>query len=111
MSMAKGWTTIYTNTDKTTENTRVQINRSHKFDNTIKATKTPTLDQLKREFDIAYEVKCLEDARLMDGFDQKKLKSKTLIKRALRMKKEQEKAAAKEAAEKKVEVTTVPPVE
>lgn len=101
--MPKGWTTIYTNADKTTENTRVKINRSHKFDNTIRATKTPTLDQLKREFDYAYEVKCLEDARLMDGFDQKKLKSKKLVKQALKLKKEREKAAAKEvkkAAEK-----------
>lgn len=108
--MAKGWKTIYTNADTTVENERVKINRNHHFNTTIKTTKTPTLDQLKREFEFAYEVKTLEENRLMQGFDDKKLKSKALIKRALRMKKEQEKTAAKETAEKKVEVTTAPPV-
>ena len=95
--MPKGWTTIYTNADKTTENTRVKINRAHKFDNVIKSIKTPTYEELKREFDQIYEAKCAEDEYLLQGFDQKKLKSKKLVKQALKLKKEREKAAAKEA--------------
>ena len=97
--MAKGWKTIYTNTDKTTETRAEKVRKAHKIDNTIKSMKTPTAEQLKRESEFAYEVKTLEEEKLLRAFDEKKIKSKAAIKQALRIKRE------RAAAEKKAEAT------
>lgn len=97
--MAKGWKTIYTNADKTTESRAEKMRKAHKIDNTIRSMKTPTAEQLKRESEFAYEVKTLEEEKLLRAFDEKKIKSKAAIKQALRIKRE------RAAAEKKAEAT------
>ena len=58
-----------------------------------KRTSSPTIEQLMNISEIAYEVQQLENARLLDAFKEKKLKSKDAIKRAIRLKKEAEKKA------------------
>ena len=58
-----------------------------------KRTSSPTIAQLMNESEIAYEVQQLENAKLLDAFKEKRLKSKDAIKRAIRLKKEAEKKA------------------
>ena len=92
--MAKGWKSIYTNKD-TTEPPNLK-----KIDKTIRSTKTPTFEQLKKEFDDAYEKQNAEDASILAAFEDKRLKSKNLIKRAIKLQKAKEKTE-----QKKVETT------
>lgn len=96
--MAKGWETIFTNKDTTPKNTTK--NELH-FKNTIRNTKSPTIDKLKAEGDEAYAKKVEKEENLLWAFDNKLLKSKTSIKQAIRIKKERE-AAAKKSAEAEV---------
>lgn len=99
--MAKGWKTIYTNADTTTETRAEKVRKARHFDKTIRTTETPTIDQLKRINDYNYEIKVAEEEKLLRAFDEKKVKSKAAIKQAIRIKKER---AAE--AEKKNEVKT-----
>ena len=66
-------------------------NRFVKFDNLIKNTKTLTAEEMKKHSNELYDKKVAEDAKLLAAFEAKKLKSKTAIKRAIQLKKEQDK--------------------
>ena len=63
--MAKGWKTIYTNADTTTETRAEKVRKAHHFDKTIRTTETPTIDQLKRINDYNYEIKVAEEEKLL----------------------------------------------
>ena len=80
--MAKGWKTAFTiNGDS-----EVKSNDKH-FNKTIRNTKTLTIDELKAESKEAFAKKCAQNDSILAAFEEKKLKSKTLIKRAIELKK------------------------
>ena len=79
------WTQISTNACVVTKGT-------NKFSNVIKNTKREkNYDELKKRADAAAEAKAKYDAQLLQAFKDKKLKSKTLIKEAQALKKEEDK--------------------
>ena len=100
--MSKGWTTVFTNKD---ESPSTSTKTQKHFENTIRNTKSLTIDKLKAEGDIAYAEKIAKEDNLLAAFDNKILKSKSAIKQAIRIKKERE-AAAKKQEEKKAEAST-----
>ena len=91
--MANGWKTAFTINGSNTESTTPK--QEHHFKNTIRNTKSPTIEALKAESEVAYTNKQIAEQNLLDAFEQKKVKSKTAIKKALQLQKE------KAAAEKK----------
>jgi len=93
--MAKGWTTIYTNkeTSKRTISERNRMER--KADNMIRNTESLSLDAMQRINDYNYEIQQLSDDRLLEAFAEHKLKSKIAIKRAMKVKRDREKASEK----------------
>ena len=91
--MAKGWKTAFTINGSITEATTNK--QEHHFNNTIRNIKSLTIEELKAESDTAYTNKKIAEENLLLAFEQKKLKSKTAIKRAIQLQKE------KAAAEKK----------
>lgn len=91
------WTQISTNACVATKGT-------NKFSNIIKNTKREkNYDELKKRADATADAKAKYDAQLLQAFKDKKLKSKTLIKKAQALKKAEDKklkAAAEKAAKK-----------
>ena len=86
--MAKGWTKAFTiNGDG-----NVKSNDKH-FNKTIRNTKTLTVDELKKESANSFAQKQAENDSILAAFEDKRLKSKALIKRATELKKAKEKAA------------------
>lgn len=92
--MADKWKTVFTINGDGKE----KSNDQH-FNKTIRNTKTPTYDELKRESAKAFDKLKAEDASILAAYENKQLKSKTLIKRAVELKKAAEKAEKKETAE------------
>ena len=90
--MAKGWTSAFTINGDSKIN-----NKSRNFDKIIRNTKTPSLEQMKKDSEDAFIKQSHENEALLDAFANKKLKSKAAIRRALRLKKEAEKAEKKDA--------------
>jgi len=89
--MAKGWKTIFTiNGDS-----KAESNSDKRFNKTIRTIKTPSYDELKKESIEAFNKVEAEDASILAAFEEKRLKSKTLIKRAIELKKAAEKADKK----------------
>lgn len=73
------WTVIPTVNDiKTTE-----YKGSRSFNKLMSTTPKRTEEELKKHNDESFEKQKLEDAKLLDAFTNKKLKSKAAIKRAL----------------------------
>lgn len=73
------WTVIPTvNDTKTTE-----YKGSRSFNKLMSTTPKRTEEELKKHNDESFEKQKLEDAKLLDAFTNKKLKSKAAIKRAL----------------------------
>lgn len=96
--MAKNWTRISTVNDIINAETAAQKqHREQAFSNAIKNVKTMDLESLKEHSDKIFSEKKAEDESLLEAFDNKKLKSKALIKRALQLKKERDKAEKKKA--------------
>ena len=94
--MAKGWTKIETvNDNKSVESTSQKQRNLRNFANAIRNTKSLSPEDLKKRSDEHFAAKNAEDAKLLEAFDSKKLKSKNAIKRALQLKKEQAKAEKK----------------
>ena len=91
--MANGWKTAFTINGSTKET--ISTKQEHHFKNTIRNTKSPTIEALKAESEIAYANKQIAEQNLLEAFEQKKVKSKAAIKKALQLQKE------KAAAEKK----------
>ena len=96
--MPKGWTHVSTNVNITKTETRGKEQRAAKI---IKNTRSKSYEDLKKEANAAYEVVEARKADLLQAYEDKKLKSKALIKEAQAIKKAQaEKAAKKNKAAK-----------
>ena len=96
--MAKGWISL--NEEKPVETSAERKANQRKFDNVIRNTKTKKVDELKYDAETAYAKQLFRDSDLIEGYDQKRLKSAKLIKRAKWLKEQRAKA---EAANKKAE--------
>lgn len=96
--MPKGWTHVSTNVNTTKTETRGKEQRAAKI---IKNTRSKSYEDLKKESNAAYEAVEARKADLLQAYEDKKLKSKALIKEAQAIKKAQaEKAAKKNKAAK-----------
>lgn len=90
--MEKKWTTIETvNSIKNTETKSDKIKRMKNFDNLIHNTKILSKEDLKKHGDDLFTEKKNAEDQLLEAYNDKKLKSKKLIKQALRIKKERNK--------------------
>lgn len=99
--MAKGWKRISTVNDNINAETAAQKqHREQAFANAIHNMKTFTLEDLKKHSDDLCAEKEAKDTKILEAFNEKKLKSKGLIKYALQIKKEREKAKKKKAQKK-----------
>ena len=98
--MAKEWTKLNTvNDPPKTHKTEQEKNRENRLrDNFIRATKSLNKDELKKQGELHHAQKLSADAALLDAFENKKLKSKELIKQAMVLKKAKEKKAAATAS-------------
>lgn len=88
MRMPKGWTFVGTNdigfgkTETRAEKTR----RMRKFDNLIRNTSVLSYDEMVKENDQLFNEQTATNAALLQAYNDKKLKSKELIKKARRLK-------------------------
>ncbi len=82
--MAKGWTLVGTNGIEfsSTETLQDKRRREHKFNNFIRNTKRQTLKEMAEESERLFEQKKEQERNLLEAFNNKKLKSKALIKKA-----------------------------
>ena len=85
--MAKGWTQFATINKLIPEDKNTNKRNLIGLNNLIHNTKHMTMKDLLKEGDEMYQRKCAEDAFLMQGFKDKKLKSKELIHKANNKKK------------------------
>ena len=100
--MAKGWNTVYTNSTNANKETKTvgqKRQENIKFSTLMKKTNSLSIPELKKEADMLYANKVIEEDKLVDLFDNKKLTNKATIKKAIHIKKareaeEKEKAAA-----------------
>ena len=90
--MPKGWTHVSTNVNITKTETRGKEQRAAKI---IKNTRSKSYEDLKKESNAAYEAAEARKADLLQAYEDKKLKSKALIKEAQAIKKAQAEKAAK----------------
>lgn len=88
--MSKKWKTIRNDTSKkSTKEERVRQDRG--FTNLINNTKTLSVKDLKTESKELYAAKIAEEDKLLEAFDNKKLKSGEAVRKALRIKKDRAK--------------------
>ena len=88
--MSKKWKTIRNDAlKKLTKEERVRQDRS--FANLINNTKTLSVKDLKAESRELYAAKIAEEDKLLEAFDNKRLKSKSAVRQALRIKKDRTK--------------------
>ena len=99
--MPKGWTLISTNTNVAATETRGKEQRA---ENLIRNTRSKSYEDLKKECNAAYDAAETRKANLLQAYEDKKLKSKSLIKEAQAIQKEAAKAAEK--ANKKTKAKT-----
>lgn len=89
--MAKGWKTIATS-DMSYGNTTTKAQKrrnEHGMRNLIRNTATLKKEEdFKKESDAAANAKALDEAQLKTAYAEKKLKSKRLIKKAQRLRKQ-----------------------
>lgn len=95
--MPKGWTLVLENTSVSKNETK---GKEQKVNRILKNVKSKSYEELKKDADAAYEVAEARKASLLQAYEDKKLKSKALIKEAQAIKKEQAKAAEKAAKKK-----------
>ena len=95
MKMAKGWVSL--NENKLVETSAERQAKQRKFDNVIRNTKSKKADELKFDAEMAYSAQRFKDTDLIEAYDQKRLKSAKLIKRARWLKEQRAKAAEKKA--------------
>lgn len=87
--MAKGWSNFATINDLSNSLSKQEkIKREQRFNDAIRNTKTLSVEALKQHSDELYDKQMAEDEKLLQAFTDKKVKSKTAIRRALRLKKE-----------------------
>ena len=97
--MAKGWTKISTINDRINKYDDSKENRDKRdnsFNLLIRNTKTLSAEKIKENSEILYIKQQFENAKLLDAFEHNLVKSKTAIKRAIRLKKEQTEKEKKE---------------
>lgn len=100
--MAKNWVKVETVNDAPNIETYVEKKRKFSdFNKMIRNTKTKKAHEIMKENEELYEQKVANEDALLAAFEDKKLKSKTLIKQALRIKKERTEAAEKAAKDAK----------
>lgn len=107
LRMPKGWTLVGTNRSEfgKTETKQERIKREKTNFNIINHTIRLSEDALIREGKKAYEEKIINDMLLVQAYKDKKLKSKSLIKKAKKLVKKLEKQDAAKA--KSATVATV----
>ena len=95
--MAKDWTLVGTNDLNfgNTESERDKVKRLQKFQKAIRNVKSLSYEDLEKQSKTRYEQTLVNDAALIQAYDEKKLKSEGLIKKAKALKKKAEAAAAK----------------
>lgn len=93
--MAKGWTKVKTVND--VERKKIDSKTENDFNVLIRNTKSLPAEKLKKNSEILYDKKIEEENKLLFAFDNKLIKSKEAIKRALRIKKQREKLEANKA--------------
>ena len=90
--MGREWTTIETvNSVPKSETKAEKTRRVKNFNKLIDNTKSLDLKDLKKHGDDLYATQKNSDEALLQAFEDKKLKSKKLIKQVLRIKKERDK--------------------
>lgn len=93
--MPKGWTMISTNAVEVESKTRQE---NQKISNMIRNTKSKSYDDLVIQANESFKAEEQRKANLLQAYEDKKLKSKALIKEAQVIKKAKAKAAEKKAA-------------
>lgn len=88
--MAKGWIHFATINDTFSPDKRTVIRNEQGLNNLIRNTTALSTKELKEESNTLYDKKNMEEEQLLDAFANKQLKSKMLIKQALKIKKTRE---------------------
>jgi hypothetical protein len=98
--MAKGWTQLNTINDvpKNSKTQQEKNKAATRADNLIRSTPSLKAEELKKQGILHFNQKKSEEDALLDAFKEKRLKSKTLIKHAIKIKKEREAEAKKKEA-------------
>ena len=94
--MAKGWTKVETIYDTEKKTREESIHDDKRWNKLIRDTKIRTIEQMKKDADKSYLKRETAEADLIMAFNAKKLKSKQMIKQAIRLKKIREQAKNKE---------------
>lgn len=99
--MSKGWTLVGTNALEfgNTETRQERARREQKFNNAIRNAQSVTIEQMKKESEKLFDAKNAENVQLLQAFNDKKLKSKALIKKAKALKKKKKVTAEATSAE------------
>ena len=92
--MPKGWTLVKTNTSVSRNETKGKEQRVNRI---VKNVRSKSYEDLKKDADAAYDAAEARKVSLLQAYEDKKLKSKALIKEAQAIKKAQAKAAEKAA--------------
>lgn len=105
--MAKGWKTILTNTSDTkAEPKAIAVKKARYADTLMRSTKKKDQEALKKEGEDLFHKSNFEKDHLIDAFDNKRVKNKDAIKRAIRIKKERAAVEAKKKDAKQKSKTT-----
>ena len=93
MRMAKGWELVGTSDMSfgNTETREEKCKREQKFRNAIRNLTSPTYEQMEEQSLKRYDEREAKNTQLLQAFNDKKLKSKGLIKKAKVLKKKQKK--------------------
>lgn len=96
LRMPKGWTLVGTNSFEfgNTETKQQRIRRERKAFNIIRNTEKMTEEKLQKEGDSLYSKKITNNTQLIEAYNNKKLKSPSLIKKAKKLIKKMEKKNA-----------------
>ena len=108
--MAKGWEHFSTVNDAKVENVETKRTRQKQTAKIMRTTPTLSEEELKKASNERYAIKVAKEDSLVAAYDEKKLKSKRLIRQARYIKKtreEAEKKAAEAKAKEAVEVALV----
>ena len=100
MRMSKGWILVGTTMPGfgNTETKRERIKRMQKFDIAIHNLSKRSEEEMKEDAEKTFLSKRANDAQLLQAFNEKKLKSKTAIKKAKVLRKRANKGEAAVAA-------------
>ena len=94
-----GWQVVYTNALESLGTRQEQNRRIRKLDNVIKNMKPMKVEEMKQHGDDLYEINLLNENYLLSAYNDKKLKSKALIKNAKKIIAKHEKMATEGVGE------------